>query len=151
MADQPTSIFIGSGPGGVHPQALQLFLNSGNGFVEGVGPQTPYVRRGLAASDLDGDGDFDLVLSQNGGPAVLLRNDASAPLRDLSGQRVDGPLTSEEALSPRWLRVRLRGPGANTWGYGAEVTARIAATTAADAAASPAARSSSRRLDPSGS
>jgi len=37
---------------------------------------TPRVGRGLYAGDLDGDGDADLVLTENGGRARVLRNDA---------------------------------------------------------------------------
>ncbi len=36
MADQPTSIFIGSGPGGVHPQALQLSRANRHGLIAGA-------------------------------------------------------------------------------------------------------------------
>jgi len=38
----------------------------------------PRVARGLASGDFDRDGDLDIVITQNGGPAVLLRNDTSA-------------------------------------------------------------------------
>jgi hypothetical protein len=43
--------------------------------------------RGVAAADFDGDGDSDIVITQNNGPAVLLRND----------QRSSSP----------WLRLQL--------------------------------------------
>lgn len=38
----------------------------------------PLIARGVAAADFDGDGDSDLVIAQNNGPAVLLRNDQRA-------------------------------------------------------------------------
>jgi len=59
------------------------------------------VGRGLAAADYDGDGDLDLVLTQNGGRARLLRNDSP----------------------PRaWLRLRLVGRDSNRTAYGAVAT-----------------------------
>jgi hypothetical protein len=36
------------------------------------------VGRGLATGDIDNDGDPDLLITNNNGPAVLLRNDAGA-------------------------------------------------------------------------
>ncbi len=69
-------------PGETHPQAAQLFWNAGEpGFepvtAERVGPDLfrPLVGRGCAVFDFDGDGDLDVVLVANGGPARLLRND----------------------------------------------------------------------------
>lgn len=99
-----------------HAQPLQLFRNRGaaRGFEEigaageeeGDTPPAPWrgpwVGRGLALGDYDRDGDLDVVLTQNGGPARLLRN---------------------EAPEHGWLRIHLRGRRSNRFGYGAEVTA----------------------------
>ncbi len=61
-------------------QAAQLFWNTGEarGFelAEQVGDLSkPIVGRGIACSDIDADGDLDLVLTQIAGPPLLLRND----------------------------------------------------------------------------
>ena len=63
-----------------------------------VGPDTagpdlfrPIVGRGSAYADIDGDGDLDVLLTANGGPARLFRNDGGDRnhwLRlDLQGRR----------------------------------------------------------------
>ncbi len=59
----------------------QLFLNRGGGkfrdVAEGAGGgfETPKVGRGLAYGDFDRDGDLDILMTTNNGPAYLYRND----------------------------------------------------------------------------
>jgi hypothetical protein len=92
-------------------QRPQLFRNTGRrSFIDvgaAAGPpfQEPVVARGLAAADFDNDGDVDLLLTVNAGPAKLLRNDTPA-----SDHR-------------RWIKIKLLGAGANRNALGATVFA----------------------------
>jgi hypothetical protein len=91
-----------------YEQPPQIFLNRGDGtFIEtteeaGEPFAPPLVGRGLACGDYDADGDLDLLLTENGGPARLFRNDL-----DHGGTH--------------WIRLRLRGRAPNTDALGARV------------------------------
>ncbi|HSL85136.1 MAG TPA: VCBS repeat-containing protein, partial [Thermoanaerobaculia bacterium] len=67
-----------------YAQPQQLFRNRGGGRLEEVTAELapdlarPIVGRGAAFADLDDDGDLDLVVATNGGPALLFRNEGEA-------------------------------------------------------------------------
>jgi len=64
-----------------YAQPAQLFQNLGKGKFRDVAAEVgggfdqPKVGRGLAVGDFDRDGDLDLLLTTNHGPAYLYRND----------------------------------------------------------------------------
>jgi hypothetical protein len=57
------------------------------------------ISHGMAAADLDGDGDLDVVINRLGAPALVLRNDGAAPR----------------------VAVRVRSTGPNTQAVGAKI------------------------------
>lgn len=76
----------------------------------------PLVARGVAVADLDGDGNGDVIIAQNSGPAVVLRNDqrsgrpwlrialvATRTQWEAGGARV-------EVRTPRRVQVRTMAP-----------------------------------------
>jgi len=90
------------------PMRNLLFWNKGNkeGFFE-VSPVSgavfseEFVGRGAAFGDYDNDGDVDIFIVNNGGPAQLLRNDGGN--------------------KNNWLEVRLEGMKSNSSGIGVKM------------------------------
>lgn len=89
-----------------YPEAPLLFHNQGHGQFENasnsVGPDFthPLVARGAAYADFDHDGAPDILISTNGGPAVLYRN---------------------EGNRNNWINIRLSGTKSNRSALGAVV------------------------------
>jgi hypothetical protein len=120
--DGRLDIFAGNGhvaddiaavqPSVTHAQRPHVFKNAGERRFEPVGQtlgpalQKPIVARGAAYGDVDNDGDLDVVVSTNDGPAFLFRNDG--------GNR------------NRFVRVRTIGTRSNRDGIGARVTVTLA-------------------------
>jgi len=102
-----------------YAQAAQLFWNAGGqsgGCFVAVTPEKagsdlfkPIVGRGSAFADIDGDGDLDTVLTQVGGPPLLLRNDQN--------------------LRHHWIRLKLVGSKSNHDAIGAWIKVRVGGQT----------------------
>jgi hypothetical protein len=97
-----------------YAQPPHVFRNEGKGaFAEvtqslGNALHQPRVGRGAAYGDFDNDGDLDIVMTTNGGPAVLLRNDGG---------------------SNHGLRLRLEGTRSNRDGFGTFVRVTVGGET----------------------
>jgi hypothetical protein len=94
-----------------YAQAPHLFRNQGRGRFEeataraGAALAEPMVARGAAYADYDLDGDLDLVVTTNNGPAKLLRNDGG---------------------TNHAVRIMLRGVTSNRDAIGARVIVKLA-------------------------
>ena len=100
--------------------------------------RAPLVSRGAALADFDNDGDADMVVTANDGPARLWRNDAGRGVagRDAAGRNGAGDSDpghdgtgrngdEDSNAGPRaagWLGVELRGRSPNTQAVGAVAT-----------------------------
>jgi hypothetical protein len=86
-----------------YAQPPQLFLNNGKGMFRdiatsvGGGFNAPKVGRGLAYGDFDNDGDQDLLITTNNGPAFLYRNDQKAGNRSVRFRLV-GTKSNRDAI-----------------------------------------------------
>lgn len=85
-----------------YAQPPQLFLNNGKSFRDvaaelDAGFDEPKVGRGLACGDFDRDGDVDLLLTTNNGPAYLYRNDQLAGNRSIRFRLV-GTKSNRDAI-----------------------------------------------------
>jgi hypothetical protein len=86
-----------------YAQPPQLFLNDGTGKFRDVAAEAgggfpqPKVGRGLACGDFDRDGDVDLLVSTNSGPAFLYRNDQTAGNRSIRFRLV-GTKSNRDAI-----------------------------------------------------
>jgi hypothetical protein len=96
-----------------YAQAPQVFLNNGQGRFSdistqlGQGFRQPKVARGLACGDFDRDGDIDLLVTTNSGPAYLYRNDQFAGNRSIRF-KLQGTQSNRDAIGAS-VRVEAGG------------------------------------------
>jgi len=99
----------------MYAQPPHLFRNAGGGRFErvaaapGTALQRPLVARGAAYADYDNDGDLDLLVTENHGPARLLRNDSS-PRRNALRVKTIGTASNRDGIGAR-VEVTVPGGG----------------------------------------
>lgn len=96
-----------------------VLMNLGDGTftnvssIAGDGMQVTLSSRGAATSDLDNDGDLDIIILNSNAKPTLLRNDLESNGKPLN----------------HWLGIKLRSPGPNTYAVGAKVQVKTARGT----------------------
>ena len=106
-------------------QPDQLFRNNGDGTFQEISHsagsyfQRPAVSRGTIFGDYDNDGDVDLLVTQNNGPATLLRNETTPQNNWITIKTVgvisnrDGIGTRLTMTAGRHTQMREVNPGAS--------------------------------------
>jgi hypothetical protein len=98
-----------------YAQPPQLFLNNGKGMFRDVAREAgeafaqPKVGRGLAVGDFDRDGDLDVLITSNNGPAYLYRNDQASGNHSIRF-RLIGHKSNRDAIG---ATVRIEASGMN--------------------------------------
>jgi enediyne biosynthesis protein E4 len=96
-----------------YAQPPQLFLNDGKGMFRDVASEAggefarSKVGRGVACADFDRDGDVDLLITTNNGPAYLYRNDQGAGNRSIRFHLV-GTKSNRDAIGAE-MRIECGG------------------------------------------
>ncbi len=89
------------------PVANYMYRNTGGLVMENAtkrwGLDAPVVSTGAAWADLDGDGDPELITNNTNQPASVWKNN------------------SRENTGHHYIKIKLKGPGTNTRGIGAQV------------------------------
>ena len=82
-----------------------LYWNRGDGTFAPLGERTglsePLVARGAAFADLDGDGDLDIIVVQNGGPARVYLNRTDRPEQSVRVTLVGSGKSNRDAIGAR--------------------------------------------------